>query len=144
LNVQRIGAREPLDRKGDGDAPAAYRDYEPRPWRLQRIIAAGCGEESLGRDQDLQGSRDKSHGPVRTHPLQDEGETHGFRHRDPLGLHADRAVRDNPSLFSPGLAALGDESRRAFTCARPCGIGGAKTSGMENGQFLFDSCSGKT
>ena len=96
-------------------------------------------EQPFGRHEDLQRRREKPHGALGADPLQGVGQADSLGHGDALCLHADRAVGDDPGLVGAGFAALGDQRRGAVRRLAGRGFGGAKISGMENAQFLFNS-----
>ncbi len=152
LDMEREGGRvrEPLYGKGDGHASPADGDDEPWPGRFERLVGGDGTKEASRRHMDLQPRRKKPHGAGHAHAFQAKGQADRLGHGDALGLHADRAVGDDPGLRSSRLPAGGNE-RRGVLRRRALGLGPggrgswpAKISGTNNAQFLFDSFGWRT
>jgi hypothetical protein len=98
----------------------------------------------LWRQEELPRRGQEPQEPFGGDPLQGVGEADGFGHGDPLRLHADGPIGDDPRLGRAGLAALGNQRGGAFGISAGRALGVAKISGMGNVQFLFDSFARKT
>jgi hypothetical protein len=145
LNVNRKGAGELLQGERHGNASPADGNDQSRPGLLQRLVGRDGAQEEPRRQVDLQLCRDELQYAAHAHALQAERQADGFGDGDPLRLHADGAVGQDPGLVPTRFPAFGDE------CSRVLGRGGvrlgsgggltgsAKISGTDNAQFLFDS-----
>lgn len=107
LDVQGKRVGRALDGKRDGHAPAANGDDEARPGDPKRLIGGDGAEQARQRQVDLQPRRQPAY---------------GFGHGNALGLHADRAVGDDP-----------------YRARWPAFARSHGTSGTLEAQFLFDS-----